>query len=273
MAPRLASLKAGLAGVEKAIAAIEGTVRQSVTEPIEQLAVDTHGYTDFAMGLARLLGFDLCPRLKNMRDRTLHLPKEFHVPLSVLPIVKKDEGLNRIEPHFDDLVRIAASIRGGHTSAVLTMHRFGAAARGDPLYRAGVALGQLERSLFLCDVMTNDEFRREMSRVLSHVESFHALQRVIYFGSIRAERGRRKDEMLAISGSLTLLTNLVMAWNTHQMQKIMLQPLTVGTRIDTDHWRHIAQTNHRHINFDGQFEFRIQQAVSRLMPRNSVGRR
>jgi hypothetical protein len=29
-----------------------------------QLAVDTHGYTDFAMLHARLLGFDLCPRLK-----------------------------------------------------------------------------------------------------------------------------------------------------------------------------------------------------------------
>ncbi|WP_284454601.1 Tn3 family transposase [Pseudomonas sp. BYT-1] len=28
---------------------------------VSQLAVDTHGYTDFAMSHARLLGFDLCP--------------------------------------------------------------------------------------------------------------------------------------------------------------------------------------------------------------------
>ncbi|KVM77224.1 hypothetical protein WJ60_30160 [Burkholderia ubonensis] len=32
------------------------------------------------------------------------------------------------------------------------------------------------------------------------------------------ERGRRRDEMVAISGSLTLLTNLVIAWNTQRMQ-------------------------------------------------------
>jgi TnpA family transposase len=40
-------------------AAIEGVIRQSGSEDVAQLAVDTHGYTDFAMSLSRLLGFDL----------------------------------------------------------------------------------------------------------------------------------------------------------------------------------------------------------------------
>ena len=39
------------------------------------LAVDTHGYTDFAMALARLLGFDLCPRLKELKQRRLYVPR------------------------------------------------------------------------------------------------------------------------------------------------------------------------------------------------------
>jgi TnpA family transposase len=42
-------------------AAIEGVLLQRLV-PIDRLAVDTHGYTDVAMGLARLLGFSLCPR-------------------------------------------------------------------------------------------------------------------------------------------------------------------------------------------------------------------
>jgi TnpA family transposase len=46
------------------------------TERVEvsQLAVDTHGYTDFAMALSRLMGFDLCPRLRELRQRHLFLP-------------------------------------------------------------------------------------------------------------------------------------------------------------------------------------------------------
>jgi hypothetical protein len=47
--------------------AIEGVVRQERLDTA-QLAVDTHGYTDFAMALARLLGFDLCPRLKELSN-------------------------------------------------------------------------------------------------------------------------------------------------------------------------------------------------------------
>src|SRR3546814_9033844 len=59
--------------------AIEGVVRQESIET-SQLAVDTHGYTDFAMALARLLGFDLCPRLKELKQRHLYVPRGTIIP-------------------------------------------------------------------------------------------------------------------------------------------------------------------------------------------------
>lgn len=46
---------------------------------IDRLAVDTHGYTDVAMGLAKLLGFSLCPRLAMLRDRKLYVPHNKYV--------------------------------------------------------------------------------------------------------------------------------------------------------------------------------------------------
>jgi hypothetical protein len=55
--------------------AIEGVIRQGAFE-IERLAVDTHGHTHIGMALSKLLGFDLCPRLKNLRQRRLHVPRE-----------------------------------------------------------------------------------------------------------------------------------------------------------------------------------------------------
>ena len=60
-------------------AAIEGVLRQEAIE-ITQLAVDTHGYTDFGMALAHGTGFDLCPRLKALKDRHLFLPRGCEVP-------------------------------------------------------------------------------------------------------------------------------------------------------------------------------------------------
>jgi TnpA family transposase len=63
-------------------AAIEGVIRDEELD-ITQLAVDTHGHTDFAMSLAKLLGFDLCPRLKALKDRHLFLPRGTQIPASV----------------------------------------------------------------------------------------------------------------------------------------------------------------------------------------------
>ena len=60
-------------------AAIEGVVRQERIE-MSQLAVDSHGYTDFAMALSRLLGFDLCPRLKELKQRHLFVPRGMKIP-------------------------------------------------------------------------------------------------------------------------------------------------------------------------------------------------
>ena len=44
--------------------------------PIDRLAVDTHGYTDLVMRLARPLGFNLCPRLAMLRERKLYIASQ-----------------------------------------------------------------------------------------------------------------------------------------------------------------------------------------------------
>ena len=90
--------------------------------------------------------------------------------------------------------------------------RFGSAARGDQIYRAGHALGQLLRTVYLCDYFALPAFRRPLYRVLERGESVHALQRLICTQPLPAKRGRRTEELIATSGALTLLTNCVMAW-------------------------------------------------------------
>jgi hypothetical protein len=42
--------------------------------------VDTHGFTHFAMALAKLTGFDLCPQLASLKDRKLYLPRGLEIP-------------------------------------------------------------------------------------------------------------------------------------------------------------------------------------------------
>lgn len=62
--------------------------------------------------------------------------------------------------------------------------------------------------------------------------------------------------MVAISGALTLLTNIVIAWNAHQYER-------VTKRSDWDrpknHMRHITPIAHAHINLKGTITFDLEQ--------------
>ena len=92
------------------------------------LAVDTHGYTNAAMALAKGLNFDLCPRLRNLAERKLYLPAEFKVPEGIERVTTKRLSLRAIRLGWDDFLRVLASIRIGRISAELAMQRLGSAA-------------------------------------------------------------------------------------------------------------------------------------------------
>jgi TnpA family transposase len=154
------------------------------------------------MCFARLQTFDLCPQLSNLRERRLTVPKGMKIPDALASVVDATLQLDCIKDRWDDLLRISASISNGTVSAVLVLERFGSAAQGDPVYRAAKMLGRLLRTIYLCDYFTKPGFRREIHRVLNRGESVHTLQRAIPSGEIPHDRGRRPEEMHAISGSL-----------------------------------------------------------------------
>ncbi len=254
-------------------AAIEGVVRNTPALNINQLAVDTHGYTDFAMALSKLLGFDLCPRLRHLKHRRLYLLRGTEIPRSIRPICRPTVSRGLVVDHWDALLRLAASIREGHASAVDVLQRYGSASRGDLVYRAGVALGRLQRTLFLCDYFTNETFRRELHRLINHGETVHKLQRAIHRGGIGLHRGRRAGELAAASGSLTLPTNIVMAWVTSRLQRVLDEWHVEGRGLSGTELRALKHTSPLHferINFRGVMHFPIDEHAPRLVQRGRL---
>jgi hypothetical protein len=138
----------------------------------------------------------------------------------------------------------------------------GSAAAGDPVYEAGDSLGKLLRTLYLCDFFGNPVFRIEILDLLNQGEAVHSLQRAIHNGVITAKHGRTMEELGAISGALTLLANIVMAWNTHRLQLAIdrmpgAYPDEVLSRI--------APIGHKHINLRGILTFDLSQLGPSLL--------
>ena len=249
--------------------AIEGVVRSEhiVTR---QLAVDTHGYTDFAMALSRTLGFDLCPRLKELKQRHLFLPRGMSIPIEIAAVCRSDINTQLITEQWDRLVNLAASVRSGHASAVATLARFGSAATGDPVYDAGVQLGKLLRTSFLSDYFTNPLFRHELRRVLNRGEAVNAMKRSIYTGRIAPAQAKRPEEMQAVADALNLLANIVMAWNTMQLQAVLGRWANRRQFIAPELTGKIAPTRLEGINLRGIFRFPTERYAEKILPSRPI---
>lgn len=248
--------------------AIEGAVRYNESQPanlLSKLAVDTHGYTNVGMTISKMHGIDLCPRLKDLSERRLFIPRGMKAPEELESVVVRDISFKSIDKGWDELLRVVASIKTGRVSAAVLMQRLGSAAQGDLLHRAADQLGRLLRTLYLCDYLSNPEFRREIHTVLNRGESVHLLQRAVYTGKIAPERGRRRLELIAISGAHALLTNIVIAWNTHRLQSVAERWRLEKRPIEDEWLARMAPTHFRHINFRGQLSFGIERFAALLL--------
>jgi len=183
------------------------------------------------MGLARILGFDLCPRLSHLRDRRLHVPQHHTVPAELIAVTDRDVRIDLIESIWDEFVRVSASVQTGQCTAVQALARFGSAARGQPVYDGGVRIGRLFRTIYLIDYFTNPAFRAELQHVLNSGEAVHTVQRAIHMQ-------RAVNQIEAMSGETVQTADL----------------------------RRIAPRHLEGINLRGTFDFPIARYTHYLLP-------
>lgn len=172
-----------------------------------------------------------------------------------------------IVDQWDRLVNLAAVVSSGHASAVAALARFGSAATGDPVHDAGVQLGKLLRTSLLSGYFTNPSFRHELRRVLNRGE---AMKRSIYTGRIAPAQAKRTEEMQAVVDALNLLANIVMAWNTMQLQAVLGRWANRRQFIAPELTGKIAPTRLERINLRGIFRFPTERYAEQLLPSRPI---
>jgi TnpA family transposase len=173
----------------QAAPAVDGVEAHNVSRRDDQirlslLAVDTHGYTNAAMAVVKLLGFDVCVRLRQLSDRKLFLPWGQASPEALERLTIGKVLLKKIRAGWSVSLRLVASIRQGKLTAGEAISRLGSAAKGNPVHACLDELGKLLRTIFLCDYFPIPEFRREMHALLNRGEFIHLLQRAVYHGRV-----------------------------------------------------------------------------------------
>ena len=125
---------------------------------------------------------------------------------------RPDEHL--IAAHWDDVLRLAASVRTGTVSASLMLKRLGAYPRQNGLAIALSEIGRIERTLYTLDWLEKAPLRRQATAELNKGESRNALARAVCFHRLGRLRDRTAELQQHRASGLTLVTAAIVLCGT-----------------------------------------------------------
>ncbi len=163
--------------------------------PITEHATDTPGVTLVNFGLFDPLGTQLPSQIRDLGRITLYRPgprgdAESRFPHAG-PLMTCKANVELIAEHWDDLLRLAGSLKFGHATASLLVGKLSASVAPEHPGRGSEGVRGVRRTICAVKYLADPDYRRKASRQLNKGESLHALRRDLLYaheGMIRARQ-------------------------------------------------------------------------------------
>jgi TnpA family transposase len=258
------------ATVRDATHTLDGILDNQTVLPIEQHTTDTHGYTEMIFGAYDLLGLRFAPRIRDLDRQRLYQH-------GTLPAVEAAEMLTHkirpelILPYWDQLLRLAASLRHGWAPASLLLARLQAGSRRNPLAQALQEYGRLIKTNFILAWLADEELRSRVGRQLNKGEQLHALRRAIFYADEGHVRHRTSEQQSEQALCLAIVVNAIIAWNTAYEQDAIDHLRAGGELITTTAIEHISPLARKHIHLHGHYPFDLAARPTGHRPLRTPG--
>jgi TnpA family transposase len=171
---------------------------------------------------ARLLGFDLLPRIRQINKVRLYRPAtgqpEAYPHLT--PALTRPIRWDLVEQNYDQMIKYATGIRQGTASTEAILRRFTRSA-SHPTYQAMLEVGRAQRTIFVARYLRSRELQREITEGLNIVEAFNGANSVIYYGKGGEIASSRQDEQEMTVLRLRILQAALVYVNTLMFQDVL----------------------------------------------------
>ena len=169
------------------------------------------------------------------------------------PFIAGSVNVTLIHDHWDDLLRLASSIRTGVVSAAVMLRRLGAYPRQNGLALALREVGRIERTLFTLDWLEDPALRRQATVELNKGEARNALARAICFHRLGRVRDRSPEALRHRAGGMTLVTAAIVLWNTVHIARVIDAMRAEGETMPDDMLPFLSPLGWQHINLTGDY--------------------
>ncbi|MCX8454842.1 Tn3 family transposase [Paenarthrobacter ureafaciens] len=232
---------------------LDGLLYHESDLAIQEHYTDTAGFTDHLFALMHLLGYRFAPRIRNIGDTRLYTPTSGQEHSTLAPLIGGSINTKTIALHWDEILRLAASIKTGTVTASLMMRKLGAYPRQNGLAHALRELGRVERTLFLLDWLQDPGLRRKVTTGLNKGEARNTLARAVFFNRLGEIRDRSFEQQRYRASGLNLLTAAIVLWNTVYLERTITTLTNNGGHVEPDLLRFLSPLGWEHINLTGDY--------------------
>ncbi|WP_276321266.1 Tn3 family transposase [Deinococcus fonticola] len=167
-----------------------------------------------------------------------------------------------IASHWDDLLRVAASLKQGTVPAPEIMRVLGKNGSLSGLGKAVAELGRIAKTLYLLNYVQDEDYRRKIQRQLNRGEARWVLARLIFHGRKGELRQRYRENMEDQLGVLGLVVNAVAVWNTRYISASLDWIREIGEDVKDDDMVRLSPMRHGHINVLGRYHFEMADDIA-----------
>ncbi len=236
--------------------------QQTVLEP-QEIMTDTAGSSDLVFGLFWLLGYQFSPRLADIGGlRFWRFDFSQHYgPLNCLSRHLIDR--RRIERNWEDVLRVAGSLKMGTVSASDLTRSLLRSERPSALARAISELGKIPKTIHLLNYIRDEAYRRRILTQLNRTESRHKWAREVCHGQRGQIRKRYREGQEDQLNTLGLVVNAMVLWNTLYMDQALQHLKAAGQETQVSDIARLSPLEHRTINLLGRYSFTLPDEIAR----------
>ena len=248
---------------------LDGILGNQTDLIVTEHATDTHGATLANFALFDLVGLQLSPRIRDLGKITLYRtgPRSCFAaryPASGHLLTRRlNEDL--VTGMWDDVLRVAASVKGGHASGALVVGKLCSSRRQQNALASAIKeYGALRRTVYAARYLVDETYRRRIGRQLNKGENVHSLKRMLAYAGEGAIRRPHHEQQAEQMWCLTLATNAVVTWTTEYNGLAVTALRRSGRDIDDAVLAHIWPTHHENIHFYGTHSVDVAGELAKL---------
>jgi TnpA family transposase len=220
---------------------------------IREHTSDTNGFTEHLFALCALLGINFMPRLKDLSDQVLSRIDRDTDYGDLQPLFRGRINIELILEQWDELVRLAASLKDRLTPAHVVMQRLVNANASDRLAGALSQLGRLIKTLHILRYIQEEKLRDAIQMQLNRGEFRHILAKSLFFANWGTFRSGDYEEVMNKASCLSLLSNAVLVWNTVHIARIVDQLRAAGHLVEDENLARVSPLIHAHVIPNGSY--------------------